>query len=115
MYSLPNYLQTNRRRASFSQEEVAFLLGMTGIDKDRANKVSRDERFARVPTLEMALAYELIYGKPARDLFAGMYEEIARGVAARAKILRYRKAAASDLQKSQAIAGLAQRCATFTN
>ena len=112
MPSLPNYLQTNRKRASFSQEEVAFLLGVAGID--RANKVSRDESSARFPTLEAALAYELIYGKPARDLFAGVYEEVAREIAARARILRHRKAVTADPGKSQAIAAIALRCSALS-
>jgi transcriptional regulator with XRE-family HTH domain len=113
MPSLPNYLQTHRKRTSFSQEEVAFLLGIQGID--RANKVLRDERFARIPALETAIAYELIYGKPASDLFAGMYEKIAREITARSKILRHRKTVISDPKKSQAMADLALRCSTLAN
>ena len=112
MPSLPNYLQTNRKRASFSQEEMAFLLGIVGLD--RANKISRDESSVRIPTLETALAYELVYGKPVRDLFAGMYEEIARDIAARTRILRHRKTIIADSSKSQAIADLALRCSTLS-
>jgi len=37
---------------------------MKGLDK--GGKVSRDESYSRVPTLEFALAYEAIYGKPNR-------------------------------------------------
>ena len=88
---LTNYLQVNRKRASLSQEEVAFLLGVTGPRKDL--KVLRDEQGSRVPTLEAALAYEAIYGKPLREIFAGMYEGIEQQVAARAKILKQRKEA----------------------
>ena len=75
MPSLPNYLRTNRKHISLSQEEVAFLLGMKGMAKEK--KVSRDENNMRIPTLEFALAYEAIYGKPIRELFAGLYEQIA--------------------------------------
>jgi hypothetical protein len=52
---LPNYLRIKRKQMSLSQWEVAFLLGMKGMDK--YNKVSRDENQARSPTLETALAY----------------------------------------------------------
>ena len=84
MPSLPNYLRTNRKQFALSQEEVAFLLGVKGMDK--GGKVSRDENYSRIPTLETALAYEAIYGKPVRELFAGLYEQIAPEVSSRAKI-----------------------------
>jgi len=41
--------------------------------------------------LSAALAYEVIYGKPIRELFAGLYQEVEQGVAERAKLLSYRK------------------------
>ena len=47
MPSLPNYLRTNRKQIALSQEEVAFLLGMKGMDKGK--KVSRDENNMRIP------------------------------------------------------------------
>jgi transcriptional regulator with XRE-family HTH domain len=89
MASLSNYLRTNRKRLSLSQEEVAFMLGGTGENK--GSKVSRDESFDREPGLRAALAYEFIYGKPVRELFAGLYEEMEQDVAKRAKLLTYRK------------------------
>jgi transcriptional regulator with XRE-family HTH domain len=107
MSSLPNYLRAKRKQISLSQEEVAFLLGMKGMDK--GGKVSRDENHARIPALETALAYEVIYGKPIRELFAGLYDEIARDVSSRAKILSYRKNVKSDPKKQQAISELALR------
>jgi len=88
MASLPNYLLTNRKRLTLSQEEVAFLLGGNGEGK--GSKVSRDESSKREPGLKDVLAYELIYGKPARELFAGVYEQVEQEVAQRAKILTYR-------------------------
>jgi transcriptional regulator with XRE-family HTH domain len=107
MPSLPNYLRTNRKQFPLTQEEVAFLLGIKGMDKE--NKVSRDENHARIPTLETALAYEAIYGKPTRELFAGLYEQIARNVSSRAKILSYRKTVTPDPKKQQALSELALR------
>ena len=89
MASLQNYLRTNRNRLALSQEQVAFLLGGTGDSK--GSKVSRDESFDREPGLRAALAYEVIYGKPVRELFAGLYEEVEQDVAKRAKILSHRK------------------------
>lgn len=86
---LTNYLRTNRKRLGLTQEEVAFMLGFKGEDK--GIKVCRDENFAREPSLQMALAYEAIYGRPVRELFAGLFDEIEREVAERAKVLAYRK------------------------
>jgi transcriptional regulator with XRE-family HTH domain len=85
MKSLPNYLQSQRKRHSLSQEEVGFLLGATGMNK--GEKVCRDENFAREPSLQDALAYEAIYGLPVRELFAGRYQQIEQEVAGRAKFL----------------------------
>ncbi len=89
MASLSNYLRSNRKRLALSQEEVAFMLGGTGENK--GSKVSRDESFDREPGLRAALAYEVIYGKPVRELFAGLYEQMEQNVAKRAKFLSYRK------------------------
>ena len=80
---------------------------MKGLDKN--GKVSRDESYARVPTLEFALAYEAIYGKPIRELFAGLYEQIAPEVSARAKILSYRENGSPDPKRQQALSELALR------
>lgn len=88
MSSLPNYLRTHRKRHMLSQEEVAFLLGVRGMN--RGIKVCRDENYVREPSLETALAYETIYGVPVRQLFAGVYERAERNVAAQAKLLSYR-------------------------
>jgi transcriptional regulator with XRE-family HTH domain len=79
---LPNYLLSNRKRLTLSQEEVAFLLG-TG----NGQQVCRHERFAREPSLETAFAYEAIYKRNASELFAGLYQKVEQEVAARAKIL----------------------------
>ena len=106
MSSLPNYLQTHRKRAALSQEEVAFLLGTKGANK--GNKVSRDEHYARTPTLENALAYEVIYGRPVRELFAGLYEEVERDVIAHAKMLMHRVVEVNP-KAQQVITEIAQR------
>ncbi|MDR3413259.1 MAG: hypothetical protein P4L87_20285 [Formivibrio sp.] len=86
---------------------MAFLLGMKGMDKQ--NKVSRDESYSRVPTLESALAYEAIYGKPIRELFAGLYEPIAQEVFSRAKILSYKNSDTPDSKRQKALSELAFR------
>lgn len=79
---LPNYLLANRKRLALSQAEVAFLLGVTD-----GTKVCRYERFVRNPTLETALACEVIFQRPLSELFGGLYQQIEADVAERAKAL----------------------------
>ena len=107
---LTNYLRTNRKRLALTQEEVAFLLGFRGEDK--GIKVCRDEKLAREPSLQMALAYEAIYGRPVRELFAGLYQQIEREVAERAKILSYRKVGNQNPKRNQALTNLASKAFT---
>jgi transcriptional regulator with XRE-family HTH domain len=107
MKSLPNYLQSQRKRLSLSQEEAGFLLGIRGMNK--GVKVCRDEHFTRAPSLQDALAYEAIYGRPVRELFGGLYQQAEQEVAARAKILNFRKARKPDPRKQLAIIQLAQK------
>jgi len=90
-----------------SQEEVAFLLGAKGMDK--GIKVCRDENSARKPSLKMAMAYEAIYGKPIRELFAGLYEQVEREVAKRAKLLSYRKAGKPKPKREEVITNLVSK------
>ena len=108
MASLSNYLRTHRKRLTLSQEEVAFLLGVNGMDK--GIKVCRDENLAREPSLQTALAYEAIYGRPVRELFAGLYEQVEQKVAERAKFLSYRKT--GKLERQEVIANLASKIIT---
>ena len=83
MSSLPlkTYLRTHRRRTGLSQRDVAFLLG-----GESGTVISRHERGRRMPVLETALAYELIYRVSVRSLYAGACRGVQislRGRAAR--------------------------------
>lgn len=79
---LPNYLRASRKRAGLSQEDLAFLLGCGS-----GTKVSRYELFRRQPGLSSVFALEAIFGKPARELFAGIYEDAEQQTAERARRL----------------------------
>ena len=111
MASLSNYLRTYRKKSALSQEEVAFLLGGIGMSKGSA--VSRYESFTREPTLSVALAYEVINGKPVRELFAGLYEQVEKDVAKRAKLLSYRKTSAKT-KRQQLLINIASRLSFYT-
>lgn len=79
---LPHYLRLHRKKVGLSQDELARLLGATS-----GTKVSRYERFARTPTLETALACEVILGVPVADLFGGMREQAEAKVLLRVEAL----------------------------
>ena len=64
---------------------MAFLLGTQD-----GTTVCRYERFLRNPSLETALAYEVICRRSVSELFPGLYQKVEREVAARAKSLAER-------------------------
>ena len=107
MAPLSNYLLTNRKRLSLSQEEVGFLIGAKGSGKE--STVSREEQFIRESSLQAAIAYEVIYGKPIRELFAGLYEEVEQNVAMRARILRHRRTRKSRPKRDEVITNLVSK------
>jgi transcriptional regulator with XRE-family HTH domain len=81
-HPLNNYLRSARRRSGFSQDEIAVLLG-----GNSGTKISRYEKFVRMPSVATVFAYEVIFRAAARELFAGAYEEVHRVVVGRAKLL----------------------------
>lgn len=99
---LHNYLRTYRKRAGFSQADVAFLLGCAG-----GSKVSRYERFAREPSLKAALAYSVVFGVPLQELFAGVHAKVEQAIVKRAGALSDRLVAAkTDRVTAQKLAVL---------
>lgn len=80
-----NYLRANRKRLALSQSEVAFLLGVP-----TATKVSRHEQVMHAPTLEAALAYEVIFKRPVSEIFGNLYKKVELEVADRARVLAER-------------------------
>jgi transcriptional regulator with XRE-family HTH domain len=99
---LPNYLRSNRKRLSLSQDEVAFLLGTQS-----GAKISRYERFAREPSLETALAFEVIFQRSASELFGGLYQKVEQEVMARAKTLAEKTN--QEKSKRQMLANIANK------
>lgn len=102
---LRNYLLTHRKRSGLSQSEVAHLLGAHG-----GAKVSRYETFDRDPALETALAFEVVFQAPVRELFAGLYEEIGNDIAGRAKAISFQvnrqEQDAHSIRKLQTLAAI---------
>ena len=82
---LDNYLRTHRKKLGLTQRDVAFLLGCHS-----GAKVSRYERLQRIPSLNAIFAYEVIFQKPARELFAGIYDRAERETLRKVRQLRSR-------------------------
>jgi DNA-binding XRE family transcriptional regulator len=79
---LKNYLRTHRKRHGLSQEHIAYLL-----DCDSGANVSKHEHFHREPTLQTALAYEVVFQTPLRELFAGTFHDVEQKIQRRMKRL----------------------------
>jgi hypothetical protein len=79
---------------------------------DKGIKVSRDENHARKTNLETALAYEVIYGTPVGELFAGLYAQVEREIMERAKVLHHRKTGKSNFKRETIITKLAAKLVT---
>jgi len=82
---LQNYLRTFRKQSGLTQNEVGFLLG-----SQNGGQVSRYEKRHRLPPLETALACEEIFGVPVSELFAGIRQQVGRGIEKRRVELRAR-------------------------
>jgi len=107
-HRLENYLRTYRKKAGLSQRDVAVLLGA----EDSA-QVSRYEKRRRLPSLETALAYEVILGASVSELFAGVKESIEKRIARRSPKFTPGLAAHGLSQKLRSLTG--HKCPTGTS
>jgi transcriptional regulator with XRE-family HTH domain len=74
-----NYVRTFRKRHALSKFELAFLIGQRS---DSA--VHWFERGDRKPTLEAALALQILFSQVPHQLFPGLYEAVEERVMRRA-------------------------------
>lgn len=109
---LRNYVRTYRKCAGLSQDEVAFLLGYTS-----GTRVSRYERFARLPDLTTVFGYQVIFGASARDLFSGVFIAVEKKIARRADVLVRRLAGDEDgsAQKLELLNAIVSRAGALPN
>lgn len=77
-----NYVRTLRMRWALTQEEVADLLGF-----ESGTCVSRIEQGKRVPSLESALALEVLFGVAPKSMFPQLYAETEEGLMQQALVL----------------------------
>ncbi len=79
---LQQYLKAHRKKAGFSQNNVAFLLG-----KKSGSHVSRFEQSKTIPDLCTSLSYQILFNAPLEELFAGLYNQVETNVFNRAASL----------------------------
>ena len=77
--SFPYCLRIERKRSGFTQDELAHLIGFRV-----ASAVSRFERGEREPDLRTVFAYQILFDRPAHELFPAIYADARRLVAKRA-------------------------------
>jgi transcriptional regulator with XRE-family HTH domain len=93
-----NYLRKYRLRAALSQREVSELLGI------RRTSLSRYELGLRVPTAEIVIAVETIFGVGGAVLFPALYNSVEEELAIRALALHNRLAGLTDLASLKKLA-----------
>ena len=72
---LTSYLRSLRRRAGFSQCDLAELIGYLSGDQ-----VSRHERADTMPSLLAAFSYEVVFRVPVAELFPGIYATVKQDI-----------------------------------
>jgi transcriptional regulator with XRE-family HTH domain len=91
---LVHHLRSYRKTFGLSQNEVARLLGSR-----QGSNVCRYERFRSVPSLQTAIAYEIIFKASLADLLPDLYAEVRELISRRARTLL--KKMANGSQPSQ--------------
>ena len=71
----PNRLGSLRKQWKLSHEELADLLGYRF--KSAVSRIEADER---LPTLQFALACEVVFGECPRKVFPGLYRAVEEAV-----------------------------------
>jgi DNA-binding XRE family transcriptional regulator len=80
---LANYLRTHRLKTGLTQHDLARVLGYINSDA-----ISRHERLGSVPSLLIALSYEVLYRVPVSEIFAGLADTVEFDVEAQLAAFR---------------------------
>ena len=72
---ITSYLRSHRKSAGLSQRDLAKIIGYL-----TTAQVSKYERAEILPSLLVALAYEVVFGKPVAELFPGIHETVRKGI-----------------------------------
>ena len=120
---LTSYLRTYRRRTGLSQSEVAFLICAirnpstpTREKRGRGTTVSRHECGDQLPLLEAAIGYEIVFGVPLREIYAGFYQEIHALIRVRAAdLVDVLSESEPGLRREQKVAALKRIMSSLTD
>jgi transcriptional regulator with XRE-family HTH domain len=77
-----SYIRINRRRWGLTQEELAFLVGLSS-----ATAVSRIERSKQAPTAQALIGYALVFGLSTPELLPTFHQDIEDTVIKAARTL----------------------------
>ena|SRR5713101_69999 len=88
---LVHHLRSYRKTFGLSQNEVARLLGSR-----QGSNVCRYERFRSVPSLQTAIAYEIIFNVRLSELLPDLYAHVKERIARRARMLLKKKPSGSQ-------------------
>jgi transcriptional regulator with XRE-family HTH domain len=72
---LTNYLRTHRKKTGLSQRDLARIVGY----KDEV-PISRHEQFQRLPSVMVALGYEIVFQVPISEIYAGLRDAIEQDI-----------------------------------
>ena len=72
---LGNYIRMHRLNANLSQRDLGKLLGYAN-----EGEVWKHEASHSLPTLLMAISYEVIFRAPITEIFPGVHESVAQAV-----------------------------------
>jgi transcriptional regulator with XRE-family HTH domain len=73
--SVGTYLKFIRRKSGITQRVLARIVGTAS-----ASQISRYERSISLPSLQIAFAYEVIFRRPASEIFPGLFYAVESGV-----------------------------------
>jgi transcriptional regulator with XRE-family HTH domain len=73
-----SHLRTNRKKTAITQSDIVFLLQQNGN-----SYLSRCEKGTRIPSLEIIIAYHLLFNVPALTYFNAYLEEVKQHMVAR--------------------------------
>lgn len=91
-----NYLQIYRKRSSLTQPDVAFLM-----EHQDHSKLSRYEKGQRTPSIEMLLAYHLLFDVPIEAFFERQKQELHLRILRRIHDLRNELKARDNIPKAE--------------
>lgn len=77
-----NYLRTYRRQTRITQSDIAFLLSFP-----YKNEICRHEKGKRPPSLDVVLAYHVLFNVPILDFFPRQLAAVKQGMADRIPLL----------------------------